>query len=239
MKKLQSAVLYEYSTKLRAMCIFYAIQYAAVALIFLIIAICTGSGNVGSNVLEISTIVFVSIMGVLGYQEDFKALIQNGYTRRYIFLATICMFVLMTGTMALIDTVIGTSIHRFHNHYFTLYGILYGYSNPFANWLWLTVLYLAFCCLFYLGMLVIHKIGRLYALSLGVALGGVILLIAALFRFVFSSEFVGNTVKFLMRAMGFMADGSANPIFPILTFFLLGSILGCGAYAILRRTELK
>ena len=43
MNKLKAAVLYEYSTKLKAICIFYIIQYTIVILISAIIAICTGS----------------------------------------------------------------------------------------------------------------------------------------------------------------------------------------------------
>lgn len=89
MNKLKSAVLYECSTKIKAIGIFYLIQYVIVALIFAIVAICTGGNETGSNVLEVSTVVFVSVMGVLGYKEDFKALIQNGYTRKYIFFSTI------------------------------------------------------------------------------------------------------------------------------------------------------
>lgn len=111
MSKLKSAVLYEYLTKVRAIGIFYLIQYLIVALIFAIVAICTEGKETGSNTLEFSSIVFVSVIGVLGYKEDFKALLQNGYTRKYIFGATICMFTLLAGTMALIDTIIGNTLH--------------------------------------------------------------------------------------------------------------------------------
>ena len=47
-------------------------------------SICTEGKETGSNTLEFSSIVFVSVIGVLGYKEDFKALLQNGYTRKYI-----------------------------------------------------------------------------------------------------------------------------------------------------------
>ena len=119
MSKLKSAILYEYSTKIKAMVLFYLIQYLIVALIFSIVAISVGGEEIGSNALEFSSVIFISVIGVLGYKEDFKALIQNGYTRKYIFGATICMFTLLAGTMALIDTIIGNSIHYFNDNYFT------------------------------------------------------------------------------------------------------------------------
>ena len=160
MTELKSAVLYECLTKVRAIGIFYLIQYSIVALIFAIVAICTEGKETGSNALEFSSVVFVSVIGVLGYKEDFKALLQNGYTRKYIFGATVCMFTLLAGTLALIDTVIGNSLHYFNDNYFTLYGGIYGYGNVFANWLWLTALYLMFCSLFYLAVLVINRVGK-------------------------------------------------------------------------------
>lgn len=239
MSKLKSAVLYEYSTKIKAMVLFYLIQYLIVALIFSIVAISVGGEEIGSNALEFSSVIFISVIGVLGYKEDFKALIQNGYTRKYIFGATICMFTLLAGMMAFIDTIIGNSIHYFNDNYFTLFGSLYGYGNVFLNWLWLTVLYLMFCSLFYLAVLVINRVGKMVSLFIGIGLSCVILLVTSLFRFVFSQEFVSAAAEFVMKAMGFMSNGTTNLFFPILSFLVIGAVFGIGSYAVIRRTELK
>ena len=239
MTELKSAVLYEYLTKVRAIGIFYLIQYSIVALIFAIVAICTEGKETGSNALEFSSVVFVSVTGVLGYKEDFKALLQNGYTRKYIFGATVCMFTLLAGTLALIDTVIGNSLHYFNDNYFTLYGGLYGYGNVFANWLWLTALYLMFCSLFYLAVLVINRVGKTVSLLIGVGVCSIILLVIALFQFVFPDELVSKTWEFMMKAMGFMGDGTTNLFFPVLSFLVIGVVFGIGSYAVIRRTELR
>ena len=239
MNKLKSAVLYEYLTKVRAIGIFYLIQYLIVALIFAIVAICTEGKETGSNALEFSSVVFVSVIGVLGYKEDFKALLQNGYTRKYIFGATVCMFTLLAGTLALIDTIIGNSLHYFNDNYFTLYGGIYGYGNVFANWLWLTALYLMFCSLFYLAVLVINRVGKTVSLLIGVVVCGIILLVIALFKFVFPDELVSKTWEFMMKAMGFMGDGTTNLFFPVLSFLVIGVVFGIGSYAVIRRTELR
>ena len=239
MTELKSAVLYEYLTKVRAIGIFYLIQYSIVALIFAIVAICTEGKETGSNALEFSSVVFVSVIGVLGYKEDFKALLQNGYTRKYIFGATVCMFTLLAGTLALIDTIIGNSLHYFNDNYFTLYGGIYGYGNVFANWLWLTALYLMFCSLFYLAVLVINRVGKTFSLLIGVGVCSIILLVIALFQFVFPDELVSKTWEFMMKAMGFMGDGTTNLFFPVLSFLVIGVVFGIGSYAVIRRTELR
>ena len=141
--------------------------------------------------------------------------------------------------MALIDTIIGNSIHYFNGNYFTLYGSLYGYGNVYVNWLWLTVLYLMFCSLFYLAVLVINRVGKTISLLIGVGICGIILLVIALFQFVFSDEIVSKAADFMMKAMGFMSDGTTNLFFPILSFLVIGVIFGIGSYAVIRRTELR
>ena len=64
MSKLKSAILYEYSTKIKAMVLFYLIQYLIVALIFSIVAISVGGEEIGSNALEFSSVIFISVIGL-------------------------------------------------------------------------------------------------------------------------------------------------------------------------------
>lgn len=107
------------------------------------------------------------------------------------------------------------------------------------NWLWLALLYFTVCCLAYLVVLTINKIGKKSSILLIVLLSGIILLIIALFRYVFTREAIYHIFKFIVRAMGFMTDGTVNYVFPVLTFLILAIFLSAGCYAIIRRTELK
>ena len=240
MNKLKSAILYECSTKFTAICIFYLIQYAFVALITLIIGLSMGTfEDVGTNCLEMSSIIFVGIFGVLSFKEDFKMLIQNGFTRKYIFFATISLFIFMAGVMAFIDTVVGQSLYRLTNYYQSLFGSVYGYSNIIMNWIWLVLLYMLILCLFYLGILLINKVGKTISIYLGVVLGGIVLMIIALFKYVFSAEVVSNILEFLVKSMGFMTDGTINYLLPALTLLLFIAVLGSCSYATIRRAELK
>lgn len=240
MKNLKSIIQYECMTSFKYIWIYYAIQYALIGFIVIIIGLIMGSfENVGTNCLEINTLIYIGILGVLGFKDDFKMLIQNGFTRKYIFIATISMFCFIAGTMAFIDTAAGNLLHHINSSYSSLYGSLYGYDNVFMNWLWLFLLYVIFCCLMYLIILVINKAGKAASIYLGIVCGGIVLLIIALFRYVFTGEMISNILEFFMKAMGFMADGTVSYIFPALTLFVLAAVLGTGSYAIIRRTELK
>lgn len=238
MNKLKSAVCYGCLTKMKPILIFYLVEYGFLALIIAIMALYTGKVEAGINGVEFSSAVFLSVMGALSFKTDFKAFLQNGFTRRYIFLSTFCSFLLISAAMALIDALVGNVLH--HSIHFTLYfGELYGYSHPFANWLWLTFTYVTFCSIFYLAALVINKVGRTTSLLIGVGLAGAVLLTVALFRFVFSPALVSRIGRFAANAFGFMNDGTVNLVFPILTFIVIGAVFGLGAYALIRHTELK
>ena len=240
MKKLKTIIQYECTTSFKYIWYFYAIQYAVVALSCIIIAIAVGSPEkVGMNCLEINTVIYISILGVLGFKEDFKMLIQNGFTRKYIFLATISMFVFISAIMAFVDTVAGNLLHYFIRDYSSLFGSIYGYNNIFANWLWLFLFYMLICSLFYIGVLVINKIGKISSIYLGVVLGGIALLDVAVFRYVISDEIAQNLMKLAAKAMGFMSNGTINYFFPMVTFLLIMTVLGLGSYMVMRRTELK
>ena len=96
-----------------------------------------------------------------------------------------------------------------------------------------------FCSLFYLAILVINRVGKTISLLIGVGISGIILLVMALFQFVFSDEIVSKAMELTMRAVGFMSDGTINQFFPILSFLIIGALFGIGSYAVIRRTELK
>ncbi len=238
MNKLTSAISYGCLTKIRPLTIFYLVEYGFFALIMAIVVLCTGNVETNSSGAEMASAVFVSIMGALSFKEDFKAFLQNGFPRRYIFISTFCSFFLVSAAMALIDTLLGNVLHHFIKH-FTIFGTLYGYGNLLTNWLWLTFVYMMFCSIFYLAALVVNKVGKTASLLIGVSLAGVILLIAALFRLVLSSELVSRIGRLVLNTFGFMNNGTVNLVYPILTFIVIGAVFGLGSYVLIRHTELK
>lgn len=240
MNKLKTVIQYECTTSFKYIWYFYAIQYTVIALITIIIGISMGNfENVGTNGLEMNTLIYVGIIGVLSFSEDFKMLLQNGFTRRYIFAATLALFAFISGIMALVDTLAGNVIHYFSPRYQSVYGGIYGYGNVFINWIWLFLCYMVVCTLFYFGVLVINRIGKKWFLYLAVALGGIILLAVTLFKFVLSGEAANKVLELVLKAFGFMGNGTINLLCPVLTFLVLAGIFCAGAYAVIRRTELR
>ena len=241
MKKLNTLIQYECTTSFKYIWLFYAIEYAIVLLIYVIVAVLTGDPkNAGTNCLEMNTFIYVGILGALGYSEDFKMMIQNGFTRKYIFTASFVMFAFIGGIMSLVDTVTGNLLHYFLPNYSSLFGVIYGYGDILPNWLWLFLVYLTVCCLFYLAILVINRLGKVSSLTLGIVLAMVIVLVLpVVFRFLLPGRVTEQIRRFLMGAMGFPRGGDVNLLFPILFFMAVFLLLGTASYLVIRRAELK
>ena len=239
MKKLKAAIQYECLTSVKYVWLFYLIQYAAVALITAVVVICeNGTEGVGTNCLEFNTLIYVGILGGIGAKDDFRMLIQNGFTRRCIFLAAASMFAFICGIMSLIDTAVGQILHLIFPAYSSVFGGIYGYGNVFANWIWLFCFYMLVCSILYLAVLVINKVGKTISICLGVGLGAAVLVIAALFRYVIPAETAVKIAEIAAAAMGYLSDGTVNRVFPVLTMLVLTALFGAGAYVVIRRTEL-
>lgn len=239
MKKLGTVIRYECITSFPYIWYFYGIQFIIIAFIYAMMMLLAGTENVTVSCFEFNTIVYVGILGILGYNEDFKMLIQNGFIRKYIFGATVIMFFFISSVMAFVDTILGNIFHFLLRRYYSLYGVIYGYENPFFNWAWLVLLYFMICMIFYFFILVMNRIGKRGFLFLSILIAGMVTVGAFLIRYVLDETVIGKIKEFLLKAMGFVGDGSVNHFLPLLTWFSIAALFGAASYAVIRRIELK
>lgn len=239
MKKLGTLIRYECITSFPYIWYFYGIQCMIIAFIYAVMVVIAGFDKVGLGCFEFNTMVYVGILGILGYNEDFKMMIQNGFIRKYIFLATVIMFLFISSVMGLVDTILGNMFHSLLDRYDSFYGSIYGYENVFFNWAWLVLLYFMICMIFYFVVLLMNKIKKRSFLYLSILFGGIVMIGISLFHYVLSAETIDKIKEFILKAMGVMGDGGVNHLFPLLTWFCIAALFGAGSYAVIRRTELK
>ncbi len=241
MKKLGTVIQYECVTSLKPIWVFYAILFTVVLAVSVLVRIAAGSSASGVNCLEINSMVYAGILGVLGFKDDFKMLLQNGFTRKYIFLSTISLFAFVSGIMSFVDTIVGNTLYRLVDNYNSLFNGLYGDGHMFLiNWFWLFFVYMLICCLLYFIILIMNKIGKTAFIFVGAAFGLIVTIaLPALFRFVLPKDFTKSFFQFFIKGAGFMANGSINFAYPILFLLLFTGILSCCSYFVIRRTELR
>lgn len=202
MKKLGTLIRYECITSFPYIWYFYGIQCMIVAFIYAVMVMIAGSDKVGVSCFEFNTMVYVGILGILGYNEDFKMMIQNGFIRKYIFLATVIMFLFISSVMGLVDTILGNMFHSLLDRYDSFYGSIYGYENVFFNWAWLVLLYFMICMIFYFVVLLMNKIKKRSFLYLSILFGGIVMIGISLFHYVLSAETIDKIKEFILKAMG-------------------------------------
>ncbi|MED9780673.1 MAG: hypothetical protein UGE23_04670, partial [Peptococcaceae bacterium] len=138
MGKLREVVHFEIATSLRYLVIFYLIQYSVVAVTLFLTWLGRGSlDHPYFAALETCAMIFVFIFGALGFCEDFKMLLQNGFTRRVHFVAALVLFVVTAMLLALVDTLAARGIEAVAHGYWSLFTAIYGPNQALAlQFLW-------------------------------------------------------------------------------------------------------
>lgn len=177
----------------------------------------------------------------MGFTEDFKMLIQNGFTRKYIFISTISMFMFIAAVLAFFDTIIGSAAPLVITEYKNFFGLIYGIKNQYLlNWLLLFLTYTFVSSVTYFFVVLFNKIGKYFFIAFMVALGIILgFIVPLLFVYVIPENIIQNIFTFLSRIAGFTADGTINYLYPIVSLIIGAGIFGGITYLILRRTELK
>ena len=220
----------------------YICVFAAISVISAIIYISTGDmEKIGTNGLELNSMIYVGILGVFGFKEDFKMLIQNGFTRKYIFLATLSLFAFTSAIMAAVDTIVGNALHAVASGYFSLFGGLYGYEHSLLSELAVVVPSLYARLLPAVSVYFDHQQNWQSGIYLSGNRPGTdsrsdhpgSAEICSAGRLCRGCHYVcrqGNRL---------LAEGAVNFLYPIMSLLLIAGILSIGSYLIIRRTELK
>lgn len=236
--KLWTVIKYELWTALRPLLIFWAIMYGIVAVLLILFKV-TGHAEFRLNGLEISSFIYLGIFGNLGFHEDFRMLIQNGFTRKYIYAGAAAMFTGVTAMMAAVDTMVPELLGM--KEYHTLFVGLYGEEHVILiQWLWLFLLYFTVSVICYFLTLISNKIGKKNFWFLLILTGAVclILLPVIISRFLPDAAAAALTEAVLQLA-GFDASGRVALIWPLGTLLFICITFAALSYGMIRKTEIK
>ena len=245
MNKLKEVVRFELSTSLRYLLIFYAIQYSVVAVTLFLTWLGRGSlDHPYFAALESCAMIFVLIFGAVGFTEDFKMLLQNGFTRRVHFVGALVLFASTAALLALVDTLAARALEGVAHGYWSLFTAIYGPNHTlWLQGLWRFGVYLVLVCVGYFCALTVTRLGTKRALILGIALwcAGVVILPMA-FR-----EWLPDALRydigtgaetFIYHCAGFTAEGVqlANPLLSLAVLAVVGFAI---CFALMRRAPLR
>ena len=245
MTKLRPLIAFEITTTFKYMTIFYCIEFSMLAVTLFLTWLGRGSlDHPYFACMESCAMIFIFIFGIFGFAEDFRMLLQNGFTRCYIFIATLVLFLQTAVTLALVDTLAARFLEGVAHGYWSLFTAIYGPNH--ALWLqgcWRFGVYVSLVCVGYLCALTVTRLGTKRALFLGIVLwcAGVVVLPLA-FREWLPDALrydIGTQLEtFLYQCVGFTAEG-VHFAYPLLSLAVLAVVGFAICFALLRRAPLK
>ena len=237
MKKLKAVLGYKSLFCVKPFIVFYTLLS-----LFIILNLIThntifyGEKNDLTSV-ELYSVFFAGIIA-LGYcPEDFKNLLQNGFTRKYIFISTVIMILCVSAIIAFINTIIGLILSAILPDYHTLF-TLFGLKNQhFVNFLLLFLSYTLMSCIFHFFIVLYHRIGKTLFIVFITTLCMILLFaVPILFAYIIPTSIAKGILTPISWIIKFAEHGILNII---LLYITASIILGGLTYLILRRTELK
>lgn len=242
MGKLKALIQFECVTTLKFLIIFYCIEYSILAVTFFLTYL--GRGSVTHPYfacLELCSVIFIFIFGLFGFREDFKMLMQNGFTRKYIFLATVVMFVQTAALLAVVDTIAAEVLTGLSPGYISGFEAVYGPGQ--AWWIQLLsrfALYMVMVCFGYVGAVLGTRIGKKRMMIVGITLWCLLFVVVpVIFNVILSDTMRYNVATFIYSCAGFTDHGDIRFGCPMLSMLVFISIGFGGAFAMIRRAPLR
>ena len=239
--KLKTLIKFECFTALKSLSVFYAILYGIILLGYLIAWMIQGhlGGSVFSGT-EMACMIYLGILGSLGFNEDFKFFMQNGFTRKTILLGTLGMFGFISLLMAFVDTCMAALLVQFTG-FAPLFNQIYGLGHSILiQFIWLFGFYFLVSSLMYLLNLISNKIGKKIFYFILITLGLVLFVVTPfLFNLVLPKELMGAIIYGVLRVIGYRSDGTIQFLFPILTVLVVNVLIMISSYWVIKKTELK
>lgn len=236
---LKASIGYQLRSSGKALAIFYGVIYAIIA-VAAIVAVST-DGQLGVAGLETSTTVFMGFLGVFTFSEDFRFLIQNGYSRKSMLRSFLCQFAVVSLLAAAIDVLNSRLLLPLWG-YRSTFTQLYGQSQlPGLIWqlLWGCSLYFAIATITYFMAALYQRLGRLQRLLFMLILPLAVLVLFPVLDF----QLLGGTatrwlLKVLSQALGF-AEGGLQMGLPVLFFLAISAVFSVFSYLATRRASVS
>jgi len=237
-----TAVKYRLWENRKALIIFYLIIY--LVMIASIIAVSSVNEVITLNGLEFASMIFIFIVG-LEFSEPFQMLLQNGCSRKTIFLSFVYSIIPIATVMALIDGLNGILMNQFTNYenmFLQFYGPRFteavGVMQFIEGFLWSLTAYtmVAIIGLFITALYYRMNKQMKWIVSIGVPAFFMIVLPLIDTSF-FNGAIIEGIGKVLDFAWGY--QNGYNPYFSMISCILFSVIFGSLAYSLIRRAVVR
>lgn len=207
------------------------------------------------NGLEMTSIIFLFVVGLNTFKEDFNMLLQNGITRKSVFNSAVLFLATISGVMAAIDMILSVLFASTGSYNMLFTGIYYGFVNnssalpggflkTLCCFVWLAAFYFFASSLGLLITLFYYKMNNLVRIAVSISVPAVFLIILPSIDLILApagQESYGIFLaigRFFMRIMGIFSD-RVMPWIGVLTFLGISFVLHLINWSMVRRSVIK
>ena len=246
--KLKSSIRYQLTTNRISISIYYLV-ILAIYIFFTSVTIFAGEGNMSSMG---STMVFIFVLGLTTFRETTEMMLQNGVSRKTMFIAHLCTGAIIAAVMAVIDKIILLSSEGILNLLNvqtnlgaanSIFGLFYSSQNLnavmqlFTEYFFNLLLTIAFFAMGYFIAIMFHRLNKMGRILVGAGVPSILFIILPVINWAFPQlRIAENLLDFSDSALGLSAG---NPAMGMLTFTIIFVMFSAFAWLLLRRLALK
>jgi len=248
--KLKSSIRYQLVSNRITVSIYYLI-ILAIYIFFTTVTVFAGEGNMSSMG---STMVFIFVLGVTTFRETTEMMLQNGVSRKTMFIAHLFTGAIISAFMAVIDRILllasrgildslneqvnvrGASTN-------TMFEALYSTQNSnaaiqmFKEVCFDFFLTFAFFAIGYFIAIMFYRLNKLGKTLVGAGAPSILFIILPIINWAFPHlRIAENIINFIDSAFGLSAG---NPAMGMLTFTIIFVMFSAFAWLLLRRLALR
>lgn len=242
--KCAKTITYGMKKSLLTICPFY-MALISLLILFAIMGATQGRSDVGGlgawDILE--SMVAVSI--VAGFRERFHLFLQNGYSRKSLFIHYLICILCIVLFMAIIEEIIYRIAPSFSTTYTPAYKSLYGgrYMEDSSLYmleslLWHTSLFLATTSIGFLVVTAAYRLSKRWKIVIFGGIPALLMFVLPAISVLFFDDQLGPTIiKGIWRMLGLYED--VNPYVSMLSTSCISVLSLLGVYGILRKLDIQ
>lgn len=243
---MKSAMIYQISEMKKPLLIYYAIIFFLLLASFLTTEVFLHISANGTTIngIEISSMIFIFVCGLNSFKEPFRMFLQNGLSRKTLFLSYICSLLPVSGVMAIIDTSIGaigrslgsyqSAFHEFYRQYFPAVGP----GQVFVGFALSLMLYTTSALAGYFIASLYYRMNKGLKLLVSIGVPVLLIIVLPIVDMGYANGVISRGLgEILLLASGVKAG--YNPLYPLGSCIILSSVLAGLTYLLQRRAVIK
>lgn len=251
MTTIRAAYRYQLADHKKSILIFYCVIFALLAMMFVgTVTVSTSSGDSIVGGMDAATPIFLFIAGLCTFKEPFYMLLQNGISRKSIFLSRLLVVLTISCAMAAVDKIVlltGKAISLLNGSFrcVSLYEEIY-ILQPFHGspvllhlhiFLFDFLMYFMFAAVGYLISLLFYRLNKAGKIAVGAGVPVMLFIVLPIVDAVYFNLKITYTYgRFMDTVLGI---SSVNPYAAMLTFAVSSVIFGAFTWLLLRRAPVK